>query len=52
MTFIEKPLALARCLEPWIGELALDLPIVLEIRERRRVTDERDDERPAEGRFA
>ena len=55
MTFLPSSIsfcAFAGRLQARIHQLALDLPVVLEIRERARVRDEGDDERPAERRLA
>ena len=49
---VEQRLSLAGSLEPRVHELALDLPVMLEIRQVRRIGDERDDERPAQGCLA
>src|SRR5689334_21187469 len=51
LPLLEQLLALASSLQSRIHELALDLPIVLEIGQRRGIRDDRDDERPAEDRF-
>jgi hypothetical protein len=52
LPLVEQSLTLAGGLQPRIHELALDLPVVLEVGECCRVADERDEEGAAEGGLA
>jgi hypothetical protein len=52
LTLLEQAVSLSRGLEARIHQLPLDLAIVLEVCQRRRIGDDGDDEWPAEHRFA